>query len=111
MPKSEIYSIYWTDLAKVSYEEELDFINYKWNLKEVEKFMDLVEHKLSLLSKDILQGRLSLKIAVSKLTISKQTSLFYIFRKDKKQIDLLLFWNNKRDPETLKKLLSKFKFD
>lgn len=41
MPKSEIYSIYWTELAKVSYEEELDFINYKWNLREVEKFMDL----------------------------------------------------------------------
>ncbi|MGX1022982.1 hypothetical protein [Psychroflexus sp. MBR-150] len=103
------YSIFWTSIAKQSYVNELDFIKYKWNLKEVEKFMHMVEHQLLLLSNNVLQGRLSVKTGIYKLMISKQTSLFYVYRKDKKQIDLLLFWNNSKNPKALKNLLSKFK--
>ncbi len=78
------YSIFWTSIAKLSYANELDFIKYNWNLKEVEKFMNMVEHLFSLLSNNVLQGKLSVKTGIYKLLISKQTSLFYVYRKDKK---------------------------
>ena len=29
------YKIVWTDLALSSYDEEIDYIYFKWNLKEV----------------------------------------------------------------------------
>ena len=34
-------TIFWTETAKLSYAEELDFIYRKWGNKEVEKFIAL----------------------------------------------------------------------
>lgn len=35
--------ILWTNLADTTFEDEIDFILHKWNSKEAEKFIDLVE--------------------------------------------------------------------
>ena len=46
------YKIDWTFSALNSYEEEIDFIYLKWNLKEVLKFEKLVILELERLSKN-----------------------------------------------------------
>lgn len=74
----------------------------KWNLKEVEKFEFLVDAELKRLSKNPNLG-INHKDNIYSLHISKQTTLYYRIMSD--SIELLLFWNNSKNPNELMKLL------
>lgn len=97
--------ITWTDYAKFSYYEELDFIDKKWTLKEVENFIVLAEGIIKQLSSGVIQGKRYSNNDVYSVVISKQTTLFYRTYPMQNSIALLLFWNNKRNPNSLKRLL------
>lgn len=97
------YRIIWTNLALSSHEEEIDYIFFKWNLKEVIKFENLVTIELNRLVQNPNIGKF--KTDKFSLTISKQTTLFYRINEKQKSIELLLFWNNQKNPEELNKLL------
>lgn len=91
------YKIVWVPLAVETYMEEIDFIFLKWNQKEVDTFVMLVDENLKRLSINPLIGQIYKN--VYKIVISKQTSLFYkIIEKDKK-VELVYFWNNKKDSQ------------
>lgn len=98
------YTIDWTFSALNSYDEEIDFIYFKWNLKEVLKFQKLVEMELQRLSKNPTLGTFRVKNNYA-LMLSKQTTLFYRINNEALSIELLIFWNNLKNPEDLKKLL------
>jgi hypothetical protein len=100
-----IYKIEWKPIATFTYFDEIDFILSKWNEVEVQKFEDLVYDFLATLSKTPEIGIYNSKNNSYSLVISKQTTLYYKIIKDKSQIDLLFFWNNLKNPESLKKLL------
>jgi len=100
-----IYKVEWKEIAIESYFNEIDFILSKWNEVEVQKFEDLVYDFLSTLSKTPEIGIFNSKNNCFSLIISKQTTLYYKIIKDKFQIDLILFWNNKQNPIHLNKLL------
>ena len=91
------YKIVWVPLAVETYMEEIDFIYLKWNQKEVDDFVMLVNENLKRLSINPLIGQIHKN--VYKIVISKKTSLFYrIIEKDKK-VELVYFWNNKKDSQ------------
>ena len=98
-----IYKLDWTFKAESSYYEEIEYIYLKWNIREVCKFEDLVSTELSRLIQNPTIGR----IMDNKysLNISKQTTLYYRINEREKSIELLLFWNNQKNPEELNKLL------
>jgi len=96
----------WTNLAEISYENELNFIAEKWTINEVIKFMDLTDNFIKTLEKGVLIGKISFKTKIHSFVISKQTTLFFDYQLDKKTIELLLFWNNSQDPKKLKELLN-----
>lgn len=98
------YRIDWTFSALDSYDEEIDFIYLKWNLKEVLKFEKLVEIELQRLSKNPTLGILIDENNYSFL-LSKQTTVFYRINDNDLSIELLLFWNNQKNPQDLIKLL------
>ena len=99
------YYIHWLTLAELTFLDEIDFILKKWNSTEVEKFTLLIYNFIETLSQNPSIGKYSSKGKIYTLVISKQTTLYYIILEDKKQIDLLLFWNNKQNPSNLQKLL------
>jgi hypothetical protein len=98
------YQVDWTFSALNSYYEEIEFIYSKWNQKEVLNFEKLVEKELERLSKNPTLGKINFKKNYS-ITISKQTTLIYRINDKVKSIELLLFWNNLKNPEDLNKLL------
>jgi plasmid stabilization system protein ParE len=100
-----IYKIEWKEIAVYSYFNEIDFILSKWNEIEVQKFQDLVYDFLTTLSETPEIGIYKSQNGCYSLVISKQTTLYYKVIEDKFQIDLILFWNNKQNPELLKKML------
>ena len=98
-----IYKLDWTFKAESSYYEEIEYIYLIWNIKEVTKFEDLVSIELARL---IQNPKLGIhRINKFSLAISKQTTLFYRINEKEKSIELLLFWNNQKNPEELNKLL------
>ncbi|PZX39933.1 hypothetical protein LX97_02293 [Nonlabens dokdonensis] len=102
------YIVEWTLLADASFEDELDFILLKWNNQEVLKFIDLVDQTITTLATGTIQGKVSKKSKIRSFLISKQTTLFFSVDEQNKQIYILLFWNNKSNPKTLKRLLERF---
>ena len=98
------YKILWTNLALNSYDEEIDYIFFKWNLKEVLKFESLVTEEIKRISINPFIGKPYYNQTCS-LSISKQTTLIYRINKDSKVIELLVFWNNQKNPAALNKLL------
>jgi len=98
------YKLDWTFSAENSYAEEIDFIYLKWNLKEVLKFEKIVETELERISRNPTLGVLRFKNNYF-VVISKQTTLFYRINNSILSIELLLFWNNLKNPEDLNKLL------
>jgi len=99
-----IYTVEWTFLASESYFDELEFIYKKWNLQEVLKFEELVVSELKRLAKNPNIGKLQTRKNYF-LVISKQTTIIYRITEDVKSVELLLFWNNLKNPADLTKLL------
>ena len=97
--------VVWTKLAEDSYTKELDFIEKKWTFKEVNNFMDLVDEFIKKLEYGVLLGKISSKTNMHSFVISKQTTLYFDYYKDRDLIELLLFWNNQQDPSKLKELI------
>ncbi len=102
-----MYSIHWSKLTEITFSKEMDFILEKWNQNEVDKFIRLVENNLENLAKNPFLGRKSVNKNVYSFVISKQTTIFFKITEIEKRVDLILFWNNKKNPQLLHKYLSK----
>lgn len=98
--------INFTSTADASFEDEVDFIFRKWNITEVEKFIDLVDDFTEKLSENPYLGKKSEKKDIRLFVLSKQTTVIYKVYEDLEQIDLIFFWNNKMNPKEFKKYLN-----
>lgn len=99
------FIIEWQPTAKNTFAQEIDFIFLKWNFKEVQKFIELVDENLKRLSKNPEIGIYDNELEIYSLVLSKQTTLYYNFNPSSKIIELITFWNNLKNPDDLTKLL------
>lgn len=99
------YKIIWQPNSEKTYYEEVDFIFHKWNSVEVQKFQDLVFSNLDRLIVNPYLGKFDNSIKIYSIVISKQTTLYYSFNEKDQIINLLLFWNNLKNPADLTKFL------
>ena len=100
-------NVIWTPTAELSYSQELEEINKKWTMTEIINFIDLVDDFVKKLESGIIEGKVSKKSNLRSFVISKQTTLYFDYFEDSKKIELLLFWNNHKDPKSLKRILQK----
>lgn len=98
-----LFKLNWTTSADLTIPEEIDFIFLKWNESEVIKFIKVVDDCLCKLQSYPNLRRLIEKKNIYRLTISRQTTLYYKILHDSQQIDLILFYNNLQDPKSLQK--------
>lgn len=101
-----MYSIHWSKLAEITFSEEMDFIFEKWNQKEVDKFGLLVQNCLQSISENPKIGKDESENQVYSFVISKQTTIYFKISEIELRIDLILFWNNKKNPILLDKYLN-----
>ena len=99
------YKVVWVPLAVETYMEEIDFIFLKWNQKEVDKFGLLVQNCLQSISENPKIGKNESENQVYSFVISKQTTIYFKISEIELRIDLILFWNNKKNPILLDKYL------
>ena len=70
-------------------------------------FVKAVCKELSLRKSSVVVGKTYPNNNMHSVVISKQTTVFYRAFPKQNSIVLLLFWNNQKDPKTLKKLFKK----
>uniref|UniRef100_UPI004049B5B0 hypothetical protein n=1 Tax=Gelidibacter sp. TaxID=2018083 RepID=UPI004049B5B0 len=96
--------VIWTKLAKITYVEVIENLKIRWTFKEIKTFYDLTNNTInSITSNQIEYPYVNKRKGVKKAIIHKNVSLF--FREDHQKLYLITFFNNRMNPETLKKLL------
>ncbi len=95
--------IIWSDLAWRSFLEVQDFLETNWGQKITDKFIDESERFISMIRKNNGLGQKDELFDCRKCVIHPNTSLYYL--EEEACIRLLLFWDNRQDPEKLKEFL------
>lgn len=85
----------WTDSAKISFTEILDFLQLTWGQKQVNDFYNLTDKIIERIAKNPFQFPIY-DSDVYKALIHKNVSLFY--KIDSEFIILMLFFDNRRKP-------------
>jgi len=93
------YAVYWAPTAKKSYVQILKHIQERWTEKELIVFINRTEEVISHMSNNPLLYPYSQQHDVHKCVIMPQVSLFY--RRKLDVVQLLLFWDNRRNPKKL----------
>jgi plasmid stabilization system protein ParE len=99
-----VYKVNWTLKALESYISNIKYLESAWTEKEVKNFAALVEKKINLLSRqpEIGTSRNKKQVNIRHTVLHKRVSLIYRVKPQKKEIELLLFWNTYQHPSKLK---------
>jgi plasmid stabilization system protein ParE len=94
--------ISWTPTARKTYFKVLDYLAEEWTKKEVENFVHEVESILEQIKSNPEMFEASRKKKnVRKGLITKQNTLYYRVKPRKKELELITFWDNRKDPKKL----------
>ena len=95
-------NIYWTPTARKTYFRLLDYLETTWTEKEIQNFINEVENLLDQIAKNPEMFKMSgKKKNIRKGFITKHIALYYRVMPKKKELQLLLFWDNRQDPNKL----------
>lgn len=96
------FIIKWSDKAKTSFNENIDYLREDWNEQVLIDFLDRVDEVLNKIEYDPLLYPLYKHIQnIHKCVVSGQITLYYQIS-DEKNIDLIVFWNVYQNPKKLK---------
>jgi plasmid stabilization system protein ParE len=97
--------IFWTDEAIHSLNSCVEFLESVWDEKIIEKFLDLIDGKIDLISSNPEIGSKVFSTDNRKLLIHENVSLYY--KVDNSELKILLIWDNRQDPKKLLRDLKK----
>ncbi|OWP82586.1 hypothetical protein BWK59_15115 [Flavobacterium davisii] len=92
-------TISWSELAKIDYWDNIQYLEKEWTLAEVYGFIDKVDQLIDLLTKDNLTFKPTNYKNTYQVPVVKQITLFYRFENN--TIELLRFWNNYQNLDSL----------
>ncbi|PJA08023.1 MAG: hypothetical protein COX70_04925 [Flavobacteriales bacterium CG_4_10_14_0_2_um_filter_32_8] len=92
-------TIYWSDMAKEDYWNNIDYLLDEWTVVEASNFIDRVDEYLNIISKKPKTFTNTNYKNTHAVPIVPQITLFYRIV-DKKSIELVRFWNNVKDPNS-----------
>jgi plasmid stabilization system protein ParE len=102
MAEEIVQEIVWTPLAAQSFNQIISYLQKEWSEKEVEQFISTTATFLAKLKRYPEMCRPSGKRKNVRIGIlNKQTQLIYHYKPRKKQIEILLFWNYKQNPDSM----------
>ncbi len=94
--------ISWTPKARRTYFEVIEHLEKAWTDREIQNFVKEVDHLLEQIKQNPEMFEESRKKKnVRKGLVSKQNTLYYRVRPGKKELQLIIFWDNRKDPGNL----------
>lgn len=103
MAEEVIKEIIWTDTAKLTFDNIVEYLRKEWTEREVQKFIAATTKMLFKLKRFPEISRPSAKRTNVRIgIINKHTQIVYHYQLGKERIEILLFWNVKQNPRKLK---------
>ena len=96
-----VYEIIWSPMAKTSYFSILEYLEKNWTTKEIYTFVQRTEEILEVIKTKPSLFQYSKISDTHRCVLVKQVSLFYRVRSSAGLIELLVFWDNRQNPEKL----------
>jgi len=98
------YTIIWSPDALTTFEDRIQYLEIHWTEKEIINFQRRVNEYLEILKEKPFIGKNPGKLKNIYIgLIIKQVSLIYRVKVIKKEIELVLFVDNRQDPKKIKK--------
>jgi hypothetical protein len=98
------FSIIWMPEAFKTFDDRIEYLEIHWTDKEITNFRERVKEYLETLKEKPYIGKKAGRVNnVHVGLIIKQVSLIYRVKVLKKEIELLLFVDNRQDPRKIKK--------
>ena len=95
--------VIWTGKAKLSFYKIIEYLNKNWTQREINNFASEVQKAISQIGQNPLMFIASRKKKnIRKGFVNKRVCLFYRVNKRKRTIELLLFWDNRQNPDDIK---------
>jgi len=95
------YEIVWSPVAKTSYFSILEYLEKNWTTKEIHAFVRRTNEILDLIKTRPSLFQYSKSSDTHRCVLVKQVSLFYRVKPSSNRIELLVFWDNRQNPEKL----------
>jgi plasmid stabilization system protein ParE len=96
-------NVIWSPKAIESFDKIIFYLEYTWGKTTTQKFTQKTLKHIHLISAYPQLFRESEKYKNQfKTVINKQVSLIYRYKPKKGEIELVLFWDNRREPSQLK---------
>ena len=96
------YQIIWLPKAEIRYQEIIEYLEYNWNDKVIEKFIAQTEKVLSQIKQRPTLFRRSAKMNIHEVLITKHNLLIY--RINGSKIELFTFFDTRQEPKKKWKL-------
>lgn len=94
-----LIEIFWSDSAKKSYYEVIDYLEQNWSQQEITQFILRTEAVLKLISHNPTIYP-AIKLNIHRCVLSKHNSLFYTIEDN--TIIILSCWDNRKVPKEFK---------
>jgi plasmid stabilization system protein ParE len=92
--------VFWSNLARLDYFDNIDYLLQDWSEKEAQNFIDEVSDLEFLLKQGLVDFQDTDYPTVKRCVVCKQVTLFYRII-DNHNVELLRFWNNYKDKSKL----------
>ena len=95
-------NVSWTPRARRTYFEVIELLEKAWTERETQNFIYEVDHLLQQIKQYPEMFEESRKKKnIRKGLVTKQISLYYRVRPRKRELQLIVFWDNRQDPGKL----------
>ena len=95
--------IKWSDEAKKTFDDNIQYLIKEWGEREVRNFIKATNLKIQNIELNPkFYKRSDKNPSIRKSGINKSITLFYKYFPVKKEVILLTFWNNRKNPKKLK---------
>ena len=95
-----VIKIQWTDEAKITFDNIVNYLEREWSEKEVKKLIAKSNNVLELISNNPKMFKITKKKNIHRGLVVPQVSIIY--RVKKTEIELLSFWDNRQNPKKSK---------
>ncbi len=94
--------IKWSPEAETSFFAVVDYLENEWTEKEVQKFVQKAHRIIGQIQQNPEMYKSKGIEKIRKVVLNRQNSLFYFFDEKESVIQLLTFWDNRKNPSNLK---------
>ncbi len=93
------YKVIWSPKANATFDDIIEYLQKKWTVKEIKRFVGETERTVSILSKNPYLFKSSEKRNIHEVLVTQQNLLLYRVIEKEKKIELLVFFDTRQNPK------------